>query len=255
MIKYLKKLRRRFKNWMGFNPPGALTGPGWKSFGKEFKANAPIRYWLTHNFRRGCILPIKWKYEEITSWLVYRTVNRYHILKTGLPPGYIGTDLIMLHANFNILKDFVEKSRASRNYWGDTSIKKSWFERNMPFYDVFIEFRRPDLGIKYLEWGASLDDPSLPPHEQSPQQAKECREMLALYIWWTDTRPNRKQVEIRHPAVKSGDDDIFDPANTQTKEFKRYRADLEKSYKQEEKWDTEDDKMLVRLMKIRRSFW
>ena len=241
---------------MAFNPPGALTGPGWRSFGKEFKANAPIRYWITHDFRRKFILPIKWKYEAITSWISYRTTHRYHIVKTGLLPGYHSIDNQMLHVNFNMLTDFVEISLASRHYWGNIDIKKSWFERHMMFYDVFIKFRKPECGIKYLEWGASLDGPLIPVQEQSPQQAKESREILALYIWWTITRPGRKPIEIRHPASSGRDDyDIFSPVNMQTKEYKIYKSDIEKSYKQEAKWDTEDNKMLVRLIKIRRSFW
>jgi hypothetical protein len=237
---------------MSFNPPGALTSEGWRSFDNEFYFKAPIRYWFHRDFRKIFVYPVKWKYEAISLWIRYRTFNRYHVVKTGLPPGYHEVDTIMLNTNFNLLKDFVEIQQASREYWQD-EVKKTWCEQHMPFYRVFYPFHRPDLGIKHLQWEATLDDPSLPLHEQSPQQAIHAREILALYKWWVEDRPNRIPVEIRRPEVDT--DDMFNPKFKNTPEYKRYRADIEKSYKQSEKWDKEDDKMLVRLIKSRRGLW
>jgi hypothetical protein len=237
---------------MRYNPPGALSSRGWKLFDDEFKSVAPIRHWIDHDFKRLFVYPIKWAYEEISAWLLYRTFDRYHIVNTGLAPGYHELDFRMLHANFNMLKDFVEVQQAKREYWGGDS-KKTWCELHMPFYEIVYPFRRPDLGIKHLEWGATLDDPTLPIYEQSPAQAKYAREMLALYKWWTETRPNRVEVVVRYPSGNLFD--IFDPAFQLTKTYKTYRADLNKSSKQEEKWHKEDDAMLVRLIKIRRGLW
>lgn len=240
---------------MAFNPPGALTSEGWRSFDNEFYFKAPIRYWFHRDFKRIFIYPVKWKYDAVADWIRYRTFDKYHIVKTGLPPGYNEVDNIMLYTCFNLLKDFVEISQASRSYWSE-EIQKTWCEQNMPFYRIFFPFRRPDIGIKHLEWASSLDDPSLPVHEQSPAQAKHARETLVLYKWWVEERPNRKKVEIRHPEIKSGRPmDIFSTKVRLTPEYKRYKSDLEKSYKQEEKWHNEDDKMLARLVKIRRGLW
>ena len=240
---------------MSFNPPGALTSDGWNSFNEEFYLNAPIRYWLDNDFKKIFIYPVKWKYQEITYWFRYRIYDRYHIVKTGLPPGYSEVDNTMLHVNFNLLKDFVEIQQATREYWSD-DVSKTWCEQHMPFYRVFYPFRRPDLGIKHLEWATTLDDPSLPPYEQSVQQAKHAREVLILYKWWVEGRPGRVAVEIHHPT-NSGKSitDIFSSKFKNSPEYRKYRDDLDKSAKQEERWDNEDDKMLVRLMKIRRGLW
>ena len=255
MLKYLKRLPKRFKRWMAFNPPGALTSNGWRSFDIEFRVKAPIRYWFHRDFKRIFVYPIKWKYEEIYLWIRYRTTDRYHIVKTGLPPGYDNLDKIMLHTNFNLLKDFVEIDLAYGEYWSNDT-PKTWFEKHMPFYSVFVTFRKPELGIKHLEWASKLDDPSLPPHEQSPGHAIAARETLALYKWWVEDRPNRKSVEIRHPVDSNTNlMDIFKPAVRLTPEYKRYRSDLAKSDKQEARWEKEDDKMLIRLMKIRQTLW
>ncbi|MCX8169573.1 MAG: hypothetical protein N3D72_00615, partial [Candidatus Methanomethyliaceae archaeon] len=196
MIKFVKKKYTRLKRWMGYNPPGALTSKGWRLFKNEFKERAPIRYWLTHDFKYGYIMPIKWKINRATDWIRYRTTRRYHIVDTGLVPGYYDNDSIILHVNFNILKDFVEVEQAWHHYcWSGLYKNAGFYERHMPFYRLFFPFRRPDLGIQHLEWAATLDDPSLPPHERCDHQAVAAREILALYRWWTIERPNRKEIE------------------------------------------------------------
>jgi hypothetical protein len=48
--------------------------------------------------------------------------------------------------------------------------------------------------------------------------AKSCKEIKRLYVWWTEKRPKRKNPEL-------------------------------------DKWYDEDDKMLMDLIKIRRSLW
>lgn len=254
MQKYISKYLRKFKRWLAFSPPGGLTSQGWRSFNDEFKRLAPIRFWLHRDFKRIFVYPIKWKYEAIDDWIRYRTIAKYHIVETGLQPGYNELSNIMLHANFNMLKDFVEVQLAYRSYWADDTDTKSWCEKHMPMYYQFYEFRKPALGIKHLEWAATLDDPTLPVFEQSPDQAISARETLKLYKWWVEDRPERKPVEIRYPPH-----DIssvgFNSSNRNTAEYKIYRDDLDKSFNQGADWDQEDDRMLVRLMNIRRSMW
>ncbi len=251
----ISKLYRRYTQWMAFNPPGGLTGPGWNSFNKEFKTAAPIRYWFHRDFKKLFIYPIKWKYEDITNWVRYRTYDKYHVVTTGEKPGYQCTDHIMLHVNFNLLKNFVEISKAYKSYWSD-DVPQTWCEQHMPFYRIFYTFRRPDLGIKYLDWEMTLDDPNLPLQDQSPEQARHAREIYALYKWWVTDRPSRVEVEITCPETNDGDDDIFfSLSKINTPAHKQYIADLEQQSKQEDLWNKEDDEMLVRLMKIRRGLW
>lgn len=242
---------------MRYSPPGSMTSKGWRLFEKEFKERAPIRYWFKHNFRRGVIYPIKWKYDAIRYWIRYRTYDKYHVINTGLTPGYYEIDRLMLHGNFNMLKDFVEVEQAIQTYWSDDYKNASWCEKHMPFYRRFYPFRRPDLGIKHLEWASTLDDPSLPPYEQSPVQAAAARETLILYKWWVEVRPARKEIEHVHHddqglGMLSSLDDDFD---REAPDFKAHVASMEASMEQEEQWIQEDTDMLVRLVKIRKSLW
>jgi hypothetical protein len=258
MHKKIARTYDKFKSWMAYNPPGSMTSKGWRLFGEEYKKVAPIRYWFAHDFLHIFVYPIKWKYRRVSEWIRYRTYDKYHIVNTGLQPSYYDVDTQMLHVNFNLLKEFVEVEQASCSYWmSDNSKNASWCEKNMPFYRAFYPFRRPDLGIKHFEWAATLDDPNLPPHEQSVSQAIAAREILVLYKWWTEDRPNRKEYDV--PEYKNQGlgmlgcfDDDFDK---DAPDYVAHNEAMTKNSTLEEDWSAEDDDMLVRLMKIRKSLW
>ncbi len=57
-------------------------------------------------------------------------------------------------------------------------------------YKEFIK-RRDEWVFKHLDWEATLDDPNLEDWQQNPKQAEAGRIQKELYIWWTQTRPNR----------------------------------------------------------------
>jgi hypothetical protein len=261
LMKYLK----RFKNWMDYNPPGALSSKGWRLFRQEYRQKAPIRFWIMHDLRRRTVLPVKWKYEAIRDWIRYRTYDKYHIVKTELKPNYYDKRTIMLHVNFDMLKDFVEGELAWRSWCfedSDRREKLSFWKRKLPLGYKW-SFRDPVRGMKHLEWEATLDDPSLPPHEQSPGQAIAAREKIALYKWWVETRPARVEIELLSPRKKVANDDdedslldIFDTDyDRTTEEYKAYIESIEKRNEQDEQWDNEDEAMLIRLMKIRKTLW
>lgn len=255
----IKKLYKRFKLWMRYDPPGSMTTKGWRLFDAEYKEKAPIRYWFAHTFKYSALMPIKWKYDNICYWIRYRTFERYHIIDTGLSPGYYDTRTQILHVNFNILKEFVEVEQAwSRYHWSDEyNNTASWFEKHMPFYRVFKPFRRPDLGVAHLEWAATLDDPSLPPHERCDHQAVSAREILVLYKWWVQERPARKEVEyLPYDDQGKGLMGCFDEDfNEDAEDYKAHIESMNKATKQEEDWNNEDEEMLIRLMKVRTSLW
>ncbi len=258
-MKQIKRVIRRFKSWMRYDPPGSMTSKGWRLFNKEYQEQAPVRYWFAHTFKYSALMPIKWKYEAIHDWIRYRTYDRYHTVDTGLPPSYHDVTSQMLHVNFNMLKEFVEVEQAWSAYcWsderkGDKSLNRFW-----PFSFFFRQrFRRPDLGIKHFQWAATLDDPSLPPHERCDHQAVAAREILVLYKWWVEDRPARKEIEhVPHDdqglGMMSSLDDDFD---RDAEDFLEHVASMDAASKQEEDWSNEDEEMLIRLMKIRRSLW
>jgi len=56
-------------------------------------------------FRRVVLRPI----DRLYYWLSHRTVDRYHIVRTGLSPGYYDVDEVMFRACFALLGRFVER--------------------------------------------------------------------------------------------------------------------------------------------------
>lgn len=243
---------------MNYDPPGSMTSKGWRLFKKEYKERAPIRYWIMNDLRYKCLMPFKWKYEKISYWIRYRTYDKYHIVNTGLTPEYYDVSTVMLHANFNLLKDFVEIEQAWAKYcWSGERNNGSWSSRHMPFYKVFFPFRRPEMGIAHFEWAATLDDPNLPPHERCDHQAVAARETLALYKWWTVDRPARKEVEYL-PYDHQGLDGLCaldDDFDRDAEDYKKHVESMDEAAKQEEEWEKEDEEMLIRLIKIRKSLW
>jgi hypothetical protein len=253
-----KKLRNRIKNWVDWNPPTSLSTKGWRYFKKDFKETAPIRYWFKHSLQRKYILPVKYKYNAMKEWIRFRTHDKYHIINTGLSPDYYDIRTIMLHGNFNLLKDFVEVEQAWHHYcWSDNRQCASWFEKHIPFYRVFYKFRSAEMGVEYLNWAATLDDPTIPVHERSEDQAQSAIEILHLYRWWTVVRPGRKVVVTsdyndQGLGILGALDTDFDRT---ADDYVRHQDAMAEKEIVEADWDAEDTEMLIRLMKIRRKLW
>lgn len=242
----------KFKRWMDYNPPSFGTATEWRKFKESFEENAPVRYWVKYTLQGKILARISSRITNARYWVRYRTTDRYHVVDTGLSPNYYDVDTRMLHANFNLLKDFVE-------------IEKAWFNlatdehesSRLNFRTLFKPFRRPDLGIRHLEWEASLDNLSLPDDERSPAQAIRAREILELYNWWVNVRPNREEHSLSEYSsqglgmLASFDDDFDKDAE----DYKAYRETASLNSELRYSWAEEDDAMLIRLIKVRRGLW
>jgi len=240
MRNFIKKQHTRINLWMRYNPPGALSMESWNDFNKEFKQCAPVRYWLTTSVRRRIRFFFN-KIDNAKAWLKYRTVNQLHVVKTKLPPGYIPFETRMLHANFEMLRDFVECDQSMSYYPAKSEvIAQSFCEKYIPFYRVFFPYRDAKIGLEFLNWSASLDDPALPPNERSDAQAKSAREIRELYLWWTEGRNLRSLSEI----------ESYTGADLTTR-----LAHLQAIEDRQAEWDLEDEAMLIRLIKIRQTLW
>ncbi len=253
----IKNKVRKIGRWIRYNPPSSMTGKGWRLFYKEFSNKAPIRYYFYNTFPKKYIRPLRWKYRAISEWIEYRTISKYHVLETGLEPGYHDLETQILHVNFNLFKDFVEVQQAYQTHWADQTIKKGFWERHLPLYRTIFSSRNPELGLRHFQWAATLDDPSIPPHEQCPGQAISAREILELYDWWVNKRPARQDVKIKNfhdqgLGILGSLDEDFDP---ESEDFKEYMKSVHAQHDLEDAWGEEDTEMLIRLMKIRQGLW
>jgi hypothetical protein len=185
------------------------------------------------------------------DYLRYRTTRRYHVVDTKLIPAYYDADTRILHANFSILVDFVEVEKAWMNTWCNNNKynKLSWVEKK------FMSFRSPEDGIEYLNWEIERCD--------NPSQSKSAKEILELYTWWKEIRPNRVD-----PFDLAGYNEVFKDENWRDRFTlsedgcyvmkpltQKQKAVFKKADKIEQQYDKEDETMLIRLMKIRKSLW
>lgn len=168
----------------------------------------------------------------------------------------------MLHANFSMLKDFVEVEQAWQHWcWSDERKEdKSIFHKWQPFYFFFKHnFRRPDLGIEHFEWAATLDDPKLPPHERCEHQAVAAREIMELYDWWVNKRPARKEIEVPSYNHQGLEDDFLacfdDDFDRESPDYKAHCEAMDAQNSIDIEWNKEDDDMLIRLIKVRHNLW
>jgi len=225
----------------GVGPNTARSSEDWRYFRLFHKRNNPIRYFLNNDFESIFIWPWSMRLERLTDWVKYRTTRRHHVVNTGMNPGYADASEKMLHVNFNMLKDFVEIEKAHMWNWSGNP-----------------KMEQP--GVSHLVWEMGLDNDN----EFHNQQSANAREQYELYDWWTNQRPYREddataEWEAYHTLKKEiyGDDaDNFFRDELDTSELKFLQKTwLTASSDIERNNLAEDERMLIRLIKIRSSLW
>ena len=240
-----EKIARRFI--LPPHGPRALPMGAWEKRDAKLKHHFPIRYFMWDTLPHLWNVEVYRRYRNIRGWIRYRTTDKYHIVNTGLKPNYYDPDHRMLHVNFQILKDFVEIELASMM----SSSEDDEGEDAGKFLKKFGKrlrrarrknYRRPDLGLKHLDWEIS---------ETQGHQQEAAKEKKALYLWWTEYRENRIDT-LSDPLIwaKKDEDSSFKSI------LKGANRELYKlSHNLDEFYAREDDEMLERLMRVRKSLW
>lgn len=196
---------------------------------------------------------------SIKYWISHRTYDRYHLVDTKLGAGYHDSDERMLHANFSILVDFIEVEKAWMNY-PSRGPGPSKYKYNRWF---FKRFRSAELGLEYLDWEMS---------GTSESQGMAAAEQKILYLWWTKIRPNREdpwevcgyEALTKDSPLVIGDiftnienNGVLDKKtkSDRTRRRKAIRKCFIRVSKIEDSYHREDEKMLMQLVKIRRTLW
>lgn len=236
---------------------------GWKDWEEQAKKKSPLGYFLADTFpdliNDYVLLPYH-KFNDGMWWLRYRIGSKYTYFKinTGLEPGYYDADTRMLYGMFSLLVDYIEVERAWQQRLWNTPPDGD--EKPVGFFERW-NLRDAEAGLRYIDWETKLDDPSLPINEQNPHQAQAAREILALYKWWKayEDRPDIHDAsgwsawcdKLRDNGVGFLEDD---PNETAEDRAEKSQA-LSRSAEIEEAYEKEDEEMLIRLIKIRRSLW
>lgn len=244
---------KKFKHWMKYHPEEIGSDDYWVEFDKEFARNAPIRYFFMEGAFNSFQLKIKFFIQRKIEWTLYRTINRYHVVDSGLKPDYHDIPELILHTNFNLLVHYVEKKLPSLHVWGDREKQNNLYgwKRYFPrFIRRHLKYNRKysiKYGLDHLDWEMSLTG-------DVNFQAEDATEIKKLYTWWVEQRPTRKLPESPLDSVST--DHIFEFISEKWKEenpeldaeWKKY---CEETRKLEIEWSEEDEQMLIRLMKVR----
>ncbi len=214
----------------------------WDAFRKNQKKNFHLQDVIEdtlNTLQRWCCFPGD-VYYTIDCYIRNRFTTKTHILETGLAKGkWYEYDYRLLHGMFNSFVQFIEKEQTLDNLMWEMTLTNTY------------------------EWL---------PEEEAKQQAdygKPCpqglaaQEKMALYTWWTVTRPARVDgyessgFKLWADANRKDDDEVFslfcDDGDQAKKET---RSALTKKWHEiDEQHEQEDEEMMIRLIKLRRSLW
>ena len=213
----------------------------WKIWEKTNKFKYPFKWFLIRTIPEYFFL-IKKKYmDEPYWWLRYRFIESYNKINIqSLSPDWHDKNEIMLHANFQLLVDFVEIELAHMNI--------DYFKKNKLKYLKRRE-RHAKSGIDFLQWEIDDNDCKI---GQYPTQSDIAKIKLDLYIWWTTERPNRKEpwsdYQIWNKVKDIDLNDILSP-NVDFSRAGNIAQELDQLY------ESEDQHQLERLIKIRSYLW
>lgn len=242
----LEKIARRFI--LPPHPPRAMALGSWGDRDEKLKKHFPIRFFMWETFPELFEQYINRPYRDCKRWVRFRTWDKYHILKLDVSKSYHDPDYIMLHSNFQILRNYVEIELAAWSEVNNDGISDEQTSSFTRFRKVlhgmkFKKQRNPAAGLRHLDWEI---------RDTSGYQQSSAKEQKALYLWWTIDRPLREEpYDSRLFDDHKDDDTSFKAIMTRPydKELVEARHDMEKYY------DAEDEEMLIRLMKIRKSLW
>lgn len=236
------------------NKPIAATRKEWRQWEKDARENHPI--WYLFHETLPCEARYWWgRVKSIQDWIAHRTYDKHHVVRVyGMKPGYADKDHIMLHVSFGLLVDFVECEVAWMN-----RISGQRHRRRFEWSDLLFwkHYHSPQDGLEYLGWEAALVCnegmgvyPGDERYGEMTDQARCALEQKKLYLWYRD-RWNRPD-----PHDASGWNGVCarEMAGEEVPE-PEVRAALDRCHALESVYEQEDEEMLVRLMRIRRSLW
>ena len=239
------------------------TSTEWNEWNDTAQKKHPRRYWIAEELLDDIQDFITWptrKLYDIKYYMNNRWVSKSHAMtanRSDVKPGeWCDLPERMLLCLFNELVNFVEVELAWKHIaWSDDDVRKKY---HTPWYATgwfrWRTWRCREAGIDDLNWQANLSG-----DEGGLNQAKNAKEILALYNWWTFDRKNRPD-----PYDESGWSEycetrrscrLLDIDNEDEVERQRTRKHLDKLHELEEQYRIEDEDMTIRLIRVKDALW
>lgn len=256
----------KLADWIRGTPkPRAATAREWFAWKRKAKANHPWRFWFAETFLSEAQRFLSWPFDKLRhlkNYINNRWFLRTHSLTAhprDIEPGsWCDFGNRMLPCLFNELVDFVEVEKAwFFCAWNDEEKKKYGAPQG---FLAFGKWRSPEAGLAYLDWASSLKSED---GTELTEQALAAIETKKLYLWWKEERPKRPSPDdasgysdLFNARLKKGDDefDLFGRERSEEEEAKIHLA-IDATRKIEARYDAEDEKMMIRLIKLRNHLW
>ena len=270
-----------FADWLrGTKKLSAGTAEQWDDWTTAAQMKHNFRYWLAEeglsHLQDFVTWPVR-KIYDVKYYINNRWVTRTHSLTAhpkDIKPGqWCDVGNRFLPCLFNELVEFVEVELAWWQIaWADPAEKAKY---DAPFWASgwfrWRTWRCPQAGLDNLDWQRSLrhdtdsgwaeGDPNI--GKPTPQAVK-AQEVLDLYRWWKDVYPNRPDAHDasgwseycelkRQEHGDTGLSFMRESANPETRALGI--AALNKTHEIEQAYETEDEEMMIRLIKVRHGLW
>jgi hypothetical protein len=264
-----------FADWIrGTTKLTVGTAEEWNEWEDRAKSAYPIRWLIAEeglNYIQKFVYYIPDKLNDIRYYINNRWITRSHTLTAhprDIRPGdWCDVGDRVLPCLFNALVDFVEIEQAWCYVCWDKKEQKKY---NVPWWrsgwSHWRGWRCPAAGIAYLDWAASLtnadykqdDEP-----EELTHHARAAAELKELYLWWTETYRNRPDpydasgwtAYCENSREQHGGKFSIFLAHKTPDMQEMSKTALAKLQEIESAYEAEDEAMMVRLIKLRKSLW
>jgi hypothetical protein len=265
-----------FADWLRGTPKLKCgTSEEWDAWTDKAKSAYPIRWWIAEeglDYLQKFVYYIPDRLNDIRYYINNRWISHSHALTAhprDIQPGAwsdVGSRL--LPCMFNELVDFVEIEQAWHHcIWSDeakTKFEVPWWRKG---WLRLRTWRSAEAGMEYLRWAETLSNAEFldedKKHEAEPTyQAKAAKEIIELYTWWTVTYRNRPDPHDASgwteycEASRIANGGKLSWSGDKSPELKAMSDTAHEKLREiEAAYETEDEEMMIRLIKIRQSLW
>jgi hypothetical protein len=250
-----------FKKYLFPDMPEAASMEDWDEWNNN-AMKSKFKWFIADIVPTWFAVTFQYRYENFISKLKSKYIRKHNLIKINSlkDDEWYDTDTRLMHGMFQLIVDFVELEKSH--------MQIVLSEENTTRRMRKVNYRSAEMGIKYLDWEISLKK-----EESGLNQAKNAKTIKELFVWWKYDRPMRVEPMDVKGSMGMSTNTFYDAMEDDKNDSDRVssmfaRIDRKKDkepelYKSvnkacddaEKKYDKEDEQMLIKLVKIRKSLW
>jgi len=249
-----------FKKRLFPDMPEAASMEDWAEWNNTAE-QSKLKWFIADTVPTWFAVTFQYRYENVIGKLKSKYIRKHNLIKINSlkDDEWYDTDTRLMHGIFQLLVDFVELEKAHMEIMFNMD--------NPPRYMRKVKYRSAEMGIKYLDWEISLGK------EGGTNQSKNAKTIKELFLWWKYDRPSRIELMDVKGSMGTSSNEFYSDMNDDKNDNERVSSmfasidrrkdkepelykDVNKAYEDAEaKYNKEDEQMLIKLVKIRKSLW